>query len=220
MESLFDFSDGFGDAHGVFGLRLERGPFPAFQRYPWLHREELWQKNMFPWSYDFDARKVLLHDDFSASLKMEEYAKEAYETTLSCTPRLAEDSEKEARQREISWLNIRWFMMTLLNRMDRTSMYSGLEARVPFADHRILQYVYNVPWDMKCHNGQTKSLLIDAGTGLLPAAVLNRKKSPYPKTYDPAYEKMLAERLYEMVHEVNSPLTGIVDSKKLEQTHY
>ena len=80
----------------------------------------------------------------------------------------------------------------------------------------ILQYVYNVPWEMKCHNGQTKSLLIDAGTGLLPTAVLNRKKSPYPKTYDPAYEKMLAERLYEMVHEVNSPLTGIVDSKKLD----
>ncbi len=187
-----------------------------FGGYPWFHREELWQKNMFPWSYDFDARKVLLHDDFSASLKMEEYAKEAYEATLACTPRLAEDSEKEARRREISWLNIRWFMMTLLNRMDRTSMYSGLEARVPFADHRILQYVYNVPWDMKCHNGQTKSLLIDAGTGLLPAAVLNRKKSPYPKTYDPAYEKMLAERLYEMVHEINSPLTGIVDPKKLD----
>ena len=188
----------------------------VFGGYPWFHREELWQKNMFPWSYDFDARKVLLHDDFSASLKMEEYAKEAYENTLACTPRLAEDSEKEARRREISWLNIRWFMMTLLNRMDRTSMYSGLEARVPFADHRILQYVYNVPWDMKCHNGQTKSLLIDAGTGLLPAAVLNRKKSPYPKTYDPAYEKMLAERLYEMVHEINSPLTGIVDPKKLD----
>lgn len=86
-----------------------------FGGYPWFHREELWQKNMFPWSYDFDTRKVLLHDDFSASLKMEEYAKEAYETTLACTPRLAEDSEKEARRREISWLNIRWFMMTLLN---------------------------------------------------------------------------------------------------------
>lgn len=87
---------------------------------------------------------------------------------MPALPRLAEGSEKEARRREISWLNIRWFMMTLLNRMDRTSMYSGLEARVPFADHRILQYVYNVPWDMKCHNGQTKSLLIDAGTGFSP----------------------------------------------------
>ncbi|MGN1206184.1 MAG: asparagine synthase (glutamine-hydrolyzing) [Eubacterium sp.] len=187
-----------------------------FGGYPWFHKESLWQKNTFPWSYDLEARKALLRDDFSTSLQMEEYAKEAYEKTIACTPRLPEDSEKEARRREISWLNIRWFMMTLLNRMDRTSMYSGLEARVPFADHRILQYVYNIPWTMKCHNGQPKSLLIDAGKGLLPPAILNRKKSPYPKTYDPAYEKLLAERLYEMVHQVNSPLTGIVDPKKLD----
>ena len=107
-------------------------------------------------------------------------------------------------------------MQTLLNRMDRTSMYSGLEARVPFADHRILQYVYNVPWEMKCHNGQPKSLLLEAGKGLLPTEILNRKKSPYPKTYDPAYEKLLATRLQEMLHQVNSPLSGIVDPKKLE----
>lgn len=186
-----------------------------FGGYPWFHREDMWKKNTFPWSYDMEARKALLTDDFASSLQMEEYSQNAYLDTIQSTPRLNSDNPQEARRREIAWLNIRWFMMTLLNRMDRTSMYSGLEARVPFADHRILDYVYSIPWEMKCHNGQTKSLLVEAGKPFLPDSVLYRKKSPYPKTYDPAYEKLLADRLLEMVNKANSPLTGIIDKKKL-----
>lgn len=187
-----------------------------FGGYPWFHHETLWQKNTFPWSWDMEARKTLLCDDFAASLQMEEYAQNAYLETIRSTPRLKEDTPQEARRREIAWLNIRWFMMTLLNRMDRASMYSGLEARVPFADHRILDYVYSIPWPMKCYRGQTKSLLVEAGKSYLPDAVLYRKKSPYPKTYDPAYESLLAERLREMVQKTHSPLEGIVDKNKLE----
>lgn len=187
-----------------------------FGGYPWFHNKSLWNKNTFPWSWDMEARKALLSDDLIKELDMEEYSKQAYLDTIQNTPRCPEDSPEETRRREIAWLNIRWFMMTLLNRMDRASMYSGLEARVPFADHRILSYVYNIPWNMKCRNGQTKSLLLEAGRTLLPDKVLFRKKSPYPKTYDPAYESLLADRLKNMVDQSNSPLSGIVDKKKLE----
>lgn len=187
-----------------------------FGGYPWFHREDLWQKNAFPWSWDMDARKALLTDDFADALRMDDYSRNAYLDTIRSTPRLAEDTPQEARRREIAWLNIRWFMMTLLNRMDRASMYSGLEARVPFADHRILDYVYSIPWEFKCRDGQTKSLLVEAGKAFLPDSVLYRKKSPYPKTYDPGYESLLADRLREMAYRTNSPLTGILDKKKLE----
>lgn len=188
-----------------------------FGGYPWFHDQSLWSKNTFPWSWDMEARKALLRDDFIHELNMEEYSHHAYLDTLHDTPRCSEDSPEEARRREIAWLNVRWFMMTLLNRMDRSSMYSGLEARVPFADHRILEYVYNIPWSIKCRNGQTKSLLVEAGKELLPESVLYRKKSPYPKTYDPAYEKLLAGRLKDMVNHDHSPLKNIVDPKKLEK---
>lgn len=186
-----------------------------FGGYPWFHKESLWHKNAFPWSWDMKARKALLTDDFAAGLQMDSYSHNAYEATIRSTPRLDDDTPQEARRREIAWLNIRWFMMTLLNRMDRASMYSGLEARVPFADHRILDYVYSIPWEMKCHNGQTKSLLVETGKPFLPDSVLYRKKSPYPKTYDPAYEQLLADRLQELVNRTNSPLAGIVDKQKL-----
>lgn len=185
-----------------------------FGGYPWFHKEALWEKNMFPWSYDFAPRKALLQDSFLQKIRIEEYAQAAYNASVAKTPQLHGELPKEKRRREISWLNISWFMMTLLNRMDRTSMYAGLEARVPFADIRILEYVYNVPWDMKCRDGVTKSLLIETAKQLLPDQILNRKKSPYPKTYDTNYEKQLAEKLKQILQQKNSPILEIVDKKK------
>ena len=105
-------------------------------------------------------------------------------------------------------------MQTLLDRMDRTSMYSSLEARVPFADHRIMEYVFNVPWNMKYRDGVEKALLRDACADLLPHELLWRKKSPYPKTYHPAYEKMLAEKMREILADTNSPVLPLLNREK------
>ena len=188
-----------------------------FGGYPWFHNENAFSTDAFPWSYDMSARQILLDDELINSLNMEEYADNAYRQTIAETPVLQSDSAKERRRREISYLNIRWFMATLLDRMDRTSMYNGLEARVPFADHRIVEYVFNVPWDMKCAGGVTKGLLRHAAAGLLPDNVLWRKKSPYPKTYDPYYEKMLAGKLREVVSDTASPIRTLLDIAKVNR---
>ena len=161
-------------------------------------------------------RQALLDDDFIHELNMEEYALNAYEQTIRETPVLPDDSPEEKRRREIAYLNIKWFMQTLLDRMDRTSMYSGLEARVPFADHRIMEYVFNVPWSMKYQNGVEKTLLRDACADLLPAELLHRKKSPYPKTYHPGYEKLLADHLRRIISDPNAPVYPLIDPKKAE----
>ena len=187
-----------------------------FGGYPWFHREELWQKNAFPWSYDLSARTALLKADFLESLYLTDYVKQAYEKSLAETPRFEGDNETEARRREIAWLNIRWFMATLMNRLNRTGTAAGLAARTPYADIRILQYVYNIPWAIKCQDGVIKSLLTAAGEGLLPEEILRRKKSPYPKTYDKGYEKLLAKRLREQITDSASPLRDIIDVAKAE----
>lgn len=185
-----------------------------FGGYPWFHKKEMFETNDFPWSSDMTARTCVLRDDFLAETHISEYAHNQYLHSLAQTPSLDTEDATEKRRRELSWLNIQWFMMTLLNRMDRTSMYSGLEARVPFADHRILEYVYNIPWSMKCHNGVTKSLLIAAGKDVLPDQVLHRKKSPYPKTYDPEYEYLLKSRLLDILASPNEPIHQIIDKTK------
>lgn len=188
-----------------------------FGGYPWFHKQEMWRSRAFPWSVSMKPRQVLLKDEVIRELPMEEYAKAAYEKTVLETPQLYGEDAAEARRREISFLNLKWFMVTLLDRMDRTSMYSGLEARVPLADHRIVEYLWNVPWRMKCPDGMVKGLLRMAGREDLPAEVLFRKKSPYPKTYDPAYEKLLGDRLLEVMAEPNAPLRQLVDRRKVER---
>lgn len=187
-----------------------------FGGYPWFHKKECFEANTFPWTMDLSARKVLLKDDFLSELKMDEYVAATYEKSLAEAPRLAEDTKEEARRREISYLNLKWFMQTLLDRMDRTSMYSGLEARVPFADHRIVEYVFNVPWNMKSRQNVVKSLLRESSRNLLPDEILFRKKSPYPKTYDTNYETLLKERFVEVLSNPSSPILQFIDQKKAD----
>lgn len=188
-----------------------------FGGYPWFHRKECFEAHTFPWTMDLEARKALLSDDLIEYLRMDDYVNEAYEASLAEVPALDGERPEEARRREIAYLNLRWFMQTLLNRMDRTSMYSGLEARVPFADHRIIEYLFNVPWEMKAKDGVVKALLRESGRGLLPDEILFRRKSPYPKTYDRKYEACLAGRVKEILDDSSSPVLPFLDLKKTER---
>ena len=119
--------------------------------------------------------------------------------------------------KEMVNLNQKWFMQTLLDRKDRMSMFSGLEVRVPFCDHRIAEYLYGVPWAFKDYQGKEKGLLRVAMEGLLPKEVLWRKKSPYPKTFDPEYLRLVSEKLEMLLQEKDAPLFSLVDRDVAKQ---
>ena len=186
-----------------------------FGGYPWFYSEDAIMGKTFPWSKNMATRTMLLSDDFTQSLELDDYVAEKYENSIKAVPMLDGEAPLEKRRREIAYLNIKWFMQTLLDRMDRTSMYSGLEARVPFADNRILDYVWNVPWSIKCKDGVVKHLLRESCKDLLPPELLNRKKSPYPKTYNPNYEKLLSQNMLDIINNSNSPILPIIDKKKV-----
>ena len=186
-----------------------------FGGYPWFYRPDLLNRNGFPWSSDVSAREIFLQEEWIQKLDLHTYSHDRYETSLSHAPVLEKESPEERKRSGIAYLNIKWFMQTLLDRMDRTSMYSGLEARVPFADHRIIEYVFNVPWEMKYQKGVEKTLLRDATKDLLPEELLHRKKSPYPKTYHPRYEELLVQLFKEILADHNSPIYPLIDEKKV-----
>ena len=188
-----------------------------FGGYPWFHKKECLEAHTFPWTMDLAPRKAMLSDEFLEALKMDAYVQETYAKSVAETPRLAGESALETRRREISYLNQKWFMQTLLDRMGGTSTRYGLSARVPFADYRIVEYLWNVPWEMKAKGGVVKGLLREAGRGLLPDDILFRKKSPYPKTYDKAYEAILVQKMRAIMAETDSPIRQFLDTKKVER---
>jgi len=181
-----------------------------FGGYPWFHKKEAFDGHCFPWSPDLSIRTGLLIPEIADALQIDEYVNQRYEESIAAVPALEGESAQEKRRREISFLNIHWFMSTLLDRKDRASMASGLEVRVPYADHRLVQYVFNTPWEYKCHDGVVKGLLRDAAKPWLPEDVLMRKKSPYPKTHNPAYEMIVRQRLQSVMSDKNEPIHTLV----------
>lgn len=187
-----------------------------FGGYPWYRDPEVRALAGFPWAQNTKERGEMLSDDAGAGLDPEEFVMGAYQETVNMTDILPGTSPLERRMKEMVNLNFRWFMQTLLDRKDRMSMYSGLEVRVPFCDYRIAEYLYTVPWAYKDWQGREKGLLRQAVAGLLPEPVRLRKKSPYPKTFDPAYERLMAEGLRGLLEDKNAPIYGLVSREKLK----
>nr|WP_144926777.1 asparagine synthase (glutamine-hydrolyzing) [Paenibacillus bovis] len=187
-----------------------------FGGYPWFYREELMNQNSFPWMKSEKERQSLLLDHWQQKLDLTSYVQQRYNDTLREVPQLDGEDHKEAKRREISYLNMIWFMTTLLERKDRMSMGASLEVRVPFADHRLVEYAWNIPWDMKMLEGREKGILRKALEGILPNEILYRKKSPYPKTYHPKYMNLVKSKLNTIINQSTSPILELVSKEKVK----
>ncbi len=181
-----------------------------FGGYPWYTRQEDTNLNTFPWSKSIEERKNILSKELK-DLPLQQYVSSKYQDTVSKVPKLKGESLEDERMRELFYLNIKWFMVTLLNRKDRMSMSNSLEVRVPYADYRIVEYAYNIPRHLKLFDGREKGLLRRALRGILPDDVIYRKKSPYPKTHHPQYTKEVQSMMQSILEDKKSPILQLID---------
>jgi len=165
----------------------------------------------------FDG-KTLFDPGLLAQLDMQTFLRDSYAQAVSEAPVLPGESAVDQRMRQMSYVNLTRFVQTLLDRKDRMSMAVGLEVRVPFCDHRLVEYAFNIPWAMKAFDGREKSILRAATRDLLPESISERVKSPYPSTQDPAYEQALRDALTAIQADRNAPVTPLLDSGSIHQT--
>ena len=166
-----------------------------FGGYPWFYRREMLEKDFFPWIHQPMVRVSLFDEKIAQPKRGYEYIAQVYKDTVLDVPMLDTDTEEMKTARIATVLSTSYFMTSLLERKDRMSMAHGLEVRVPFADHRIIEYIYNVPWRIKFENRTEKALLRNAMSEYLPDKILHRKKSPYPITHNPKYLEYVTEML-------------------------
>jgi asparagine synthase (glutamine-hydrolysing)/amidotransferase len=174
--------------------------------------------NTFPWLAPGAAHYFnglgLLDRGLVEKLELPAYRAQRYREALAEVPVLPGESPLERRMREMSHLSLTRFAQTLLDRKDRMSMAVGLEVRVPFCDHRLVEYVFNVPWSIKTADGREKSLLRAAVRDLLPNSIATRLKSPYPTIQDAGYEQALRRELARVLSDPNAPVHPLLDADR------
>ena len=191
----------------------------VFGGYAWFHDPRAVDAATFPWLATtgdaFDGTQVL-DGDLLERLNLPEFLADSYAQAVAETPVLKRDGAVERRMREISYLHLTRFVQFLLDRKDRMSMAVGLEVRVPFCDHRLVDYVFNIPWHMKTFDGREKSILRAATRQLLPSSIVERQKNPYPSTQDPAYERAIRADVAELLDDAFHPATALLNRNAIK----
>ena len=182
-----------------------------FGGYPWFFREDALSSGTFPWSINISGRQHLLNPELQEKIDLKEYIDYRYNESLNEVELLNVDSKETKEKRKITYLTMNWFMQTLLSRTDRMGMYNGFELRVPFCDYRLAEYVWNIPWEIKALHGREKGLLRYIMKDELPKEIVDRKKSPYPKTWNPTYLKKVKGILTEIMQNPESPITSLLN---------
>jgi len=190
----------------------------VFGGYPWYHVPALLAAPTFPWAAG-GSWAPLLTPAVRSAIRLDEYAADRYAQAVAEVPLLAGESPQDRRIREVLYLGLTRWLPLLLDRKDRLSMACGLEVRVPFTDHRLVEYVWNVPWAMKETGGIEKGLLRTAAARLLPADLLNRRKSSYPGAADQAYERAIDAQLRGLLKQPSAPLFDLIDRNQLADVY-
>lgn len=200
--------------HATVALSGE-GADEVFGGYLWFSDPGARSADTFPWlklgaHRGLDPRN-LFHPWFVDGIDLAEYQADLYRTALAEVPVLEGENAEERRTRELGYVTLTRWLPILLDKKDRMGMASSLEGRVPFCDHRLVEYVFNVPWEMKTFSGEEKALLRAAAADLLPESVLRRKKAAYPSIQDPAYDRALITGLVTAAGEGEAPLNPFLD---------
>ena len=187
-----------------------------FGGYPWYYKEHLISHDGFPWALSEELRANIINKNIIDKDTLNEYVNDARINTLKNVTHIDYNDNYEKRFRNTNYLTIKWFMNTLIERTERTSSISSLNVRIPFADYRIFEYVYNIPARMKLGLDKNNSpiekyLLRKAFEKELPEDIIYRKKSPFPKTYDPKYLKLVEDKMYEILENKKLKIHKIID---------
>lgn len=182
-----------------------------FGGYPWFYRKDLNDRELFPWINNLEYRQSLLNNNLQKEIDLKQIVEDEYKKTIN----ELEKSDREKKDKRLFYINMTHFMQCLLERKDRMTMYATLEARVPFADTKLVEYLWNLPFEYKYNENTEKYLLREAFKGVIPDEVLYRKKNPYPKTHNPKFLELVSELLKERLENKESKMHKIFNIAKI-----
>ncbi|PEE96988.1 asparagine synthase (glutamine-hydrolyzing) [Bacillus thuringiensis] len=187
----------------------------VFSGYPWFHQEEFLKADIFPWNVNYSYITEILSEDLKTKINPINYQKQRFQEAVNEIPFLEGENDLQAKQRQMSYMFITRFLPFMLERKDRTSMMTGFEVRVPFCDYRLVEYLWNVPFEIKSIDNIEKGILRRAFQTVLPTDVCYRKKSAYPSTKDNAYLQGISVWMLDILNDNTSPILPLINVEKV-----
>lgn len=198
---------------GIHVVLGGEGADEAFAGYRWWRDHDDVAYDGFPWHRTYHSADYLLNDDLRRRIKPEQYIRDSYYEARKEVPILAGETKHDRRMREISWMTYTYYLNFLLQRVDHMSMAASVEARVPFCDHRLVQYCWNIPWELKNSGDIEKGIFRYAVEHLLPKDVAWRRKSGYPVAQMAEYQKALWGAARQLLRDKNAPVWQVASHK-------
>ncbi|OIK13458.1 asparagine synthase (glutamine-hydrolyzing) [Bacillus sp. MUM 13] len=187
----------------------------VFSGYPWFHQEKFLDADVFPWLLNLGYLTNILSPEMKQKIQPEEYRRRRFQEALDEVPFLEGETGMQRKQRQMSYMFITRFLPFMLDRKDRASMMTGFEVRVPFCDYRLVEYLWNVPYEVKSIDNIEKGILRRAFAGILPDDVRNRRKSAYPSTKDQAYLNGISNLMLHVLDDPESPILPLIDGAEV-----
>ncbi|NKY45270.1 asparagine synthase (glutamine-hydrolyzing) [Nocardia cerradoensis] len=193
------------------------GADDIFGGYPWFAAEATASSGSFPWAAGNTDRNAMLSPELRAHLDLDAAVVDRHREAVAELAPLAGEEGPDRRIREVFHLELTRFLPFLLDRKDRMSMRTGLLVRLPFCDHRLVEYLWNVPWDLKRHGGQEKGILRAAAEPWLPPQVAKRPKSGFPFGQSPHYLAAVREATRAMLADPSAPALALLNTGALAE---
>lgn len=189
----------------------------VFGGYPWFYDEKVLNAGTFPWTMGSENYPSILNDEMVAYVQPQQYTRQRFEEALQEMPKTKQQNEMDQRRQEMQFMNVTRFLPMLIDRSERLSARAGLEVRTPICDHRMVQYLWNMPWDIKTTGNMEKGILRRAANGILIDDVRTRKKSGYPYSQDPNYTSAVKHWLKEILNDPQAPIQNLINTHKVTQ---
>lgn len=189
----------------------------VFGGYPWFRGDAVLKEDAFPWSGSMELRQSVLNQRANSALDVRAYVQDRVQEAVDRTREIAPTDDREARLRRMQLICFRYFMPNLQERALRMCGYHNLEVLTPLCDERLVEYVFNIPWQMKFMGGMEKGVFREAVKDLMPRTLNQRKKSPYPKTCSPIYTEIVRGLAAAMLTDREAPILEWIDVEEIRR---
>ena len=174
---------------------LDRPMLPASIRRK-LRHSFLYYENQFEKIY-FDNFYSIFPQEMQSQLFAREIAAElrdpsAYATSMNY---FKSNGQPDSLLTRLLYLDIKTYLVELLMKQDQMSMAASIESRVPFLDHKLVEFAMRIPSRLKVRYLSGKYLLRRAMEGRLPSEVLHRTKMGFPTPVKPWLRYQLFDRV-------------------------